>query len=251
MLALASHQSSAKDRAKPPSMRFAWQLEGPEDRCGTYCRTWISASGVVTEHTARDFETFAQQRDMRGATLVLDSEGGSVLAALALGRAIRTLDMTTTIGRTTVLPANGDEAPRAALASKATCESMCAFILLGGTRRYVPPEARVMVHQIWLGSKAKKALESSYTAEELGVVQRDIGKLARYLVEMDAGIELLETALRVPPWEPMYALSVEELRRLRVTTVDQLYATNAPAAIVPPADSNPLATSAQAQRAGN
>jgi hypothetical protein len=95
---------------------------------------------------------------------------------------------------------------------------MCAFILLGGTHRYVPPEARVLVHQIWLGSKSRRALEASYTAEELGLVERDIGSLARYTVEMGGGIELLETALRVPPWEPMHALSRDELQRMGVIT---------------------------------
>ena len=80
------------------------------------------------------------------------------------------------------------------------------FLLLGGTRRYVPPEAHVLlVHMIWLGDKSKRAQEASYTAEELGLVQRDIGSIARYTVEMGGGIELLETALRVPPWKPMYA----------------------------------------------
>jgi hypothetical protein len=104
---------------------------------------------------------------------------------------------------------------------------MCAFLLLGGVRRYVPPEANVLVHQIWLGSKAKRALESSYSAQELGTVQRDIGSIARYTVEMGGGIELLETALQVPPWEPMHVLSADELRRARLTTVEQLFDTNA------------------------
>ena len=48
---------------------------------------------------------------------------------------------------------------RAALAPNANCESMCAFLLLAGSRRYVPPQAQVLVHQIWLGKKRKNALE--------------------------------------------------------------------------------------------
>jgi hypothetical protein len=99
---------------------------------------------------------------------------------------------------------------------------MCAFLLLGGTRRYVPPEARVLVHMIWLRDKSKRAQEAIYTAEELGLVQRDIGSIARYTVEMGGGIELLETALRVPPWKPMYALAADEVHRMRLTTMDRL-----------------------------
>src|SRR5258705_1835572 len=97
---------------------------------------------------------------------------------------------------------------------------MCAFLLLGGALRYVPPEARVLVHMIWLGDKREHAYEASYTAEELGLVQQDIGSIARYTVEMGGGIELLEAALRVPPWKPMYALAAEEIRRMRLTTLE-------------------------------
>jgi hypothetical protein len=155
--------------------------------------------------------------------LVLDSDGGSVLGTLALGRAIRSLDMITTIGKSSALPPAADGSRRATLSPNGHCESMCAFLLLAGSRRYVPPQAQVLVHQIWLGKKRKHALESSYSAEELNIVQRDIGRLAQYTIEMGGGVELLETALRIPPWEPLYRLSADELRRMRLTTVDALF----------------------------
>jgi hypothetical protein len=248
LLAFSGDRSVAKDEAKPATMRFEWRTEGPAEQCGRLCRRWVSAIGVVTDSTARDFEAFAKDNDVRGGTLVLDSEGGSVLAALALGRAIRRLDMTTTVGKTMTLPSNDGSAPRASLSPKAQCESMCAFILLGGSRRYVPPEARVLVHQIWLGSKSKRALESTYSAEELGLVQRDIGSLARYTADMGGGLELIETALRVPPWEPMYALSADEIRRMQLTTVDRLFNDEVPTASIPAAKANSMTTQAQAQR---
>jgi len=178
---------------------------------------------------------------------VLDSEGGSVLSALALGRAIRKFDMTTTVGRTMLLPASGSETQRATISNDASCESMCAFLLLAGTRRYVPSEARVLVHQIWLGAKSKRAREVSYTAEELQLVQRDIGRLARYTAEMGGSIDLIETALRVPPWEPMHRLTVDELRRMRVTTVDHLFEQDAPPPAVATVRPATMTTSAQRQ----
>jgi len=247
----AAERSPARDNAKPASMRFEWRSEGPADQCGQQCRSWIAASGVITESTARDFERFAKDNEVRGATLVLDSEGGSVLAALALGRAIRNFDMTTTVGKTTLLPPDKNGVQRAILSAKATCESMCAFILLGGTRRYVPADARVQVHMIWLGSKSRRALEASYSAEELSLVQRDLGKLARYTIEMGGSIELIEAALQVPPWEPMLTLSPDELRRMRITTVDNLFEPEIPTASLPATSSGPMTTSAQAQRIGN
>ena len=87
------------------------------------------------------------------------------------------------------------------------CESMCAFVLLAGVERQVPAEARVMVHQIWLGDRRDDPTAANYSAEDLVVVQRDIGRLAQYTMEMGGGIDLLEIALKIPPWEPMRQLS--------------------------------------------
>src|SRR3977135_1212312 len=136
------------------------------------CCVRISEIGVITDDTARDLEVFAKDNNVQGATLVLDSPGGVVLAALEFGRAIRGFDMTTTVGKTIVLPSD-DGMPRAELSADASCESMCAFLLLGGTRRYVPPEAHVLVHMIWLRDKSKRAQEAIYTAADLGPLPRD------------------------------------------------------------------------------
>jgi len=241
LAAFAADRPAVKSDSKPAPMRFEWRMEGPAVDCGTHCRLWISAIGAITEATVRDFEQFATDNDIRGATLVLDSEGGSVLSALALGRAIRRFEMTTTVGKTAALPAVDGDTPRAVLSPRANCESMCAFILLGGTRRYVPPEAQVLVHQIWLGKKRKQALESNYSAEELNIVQRDIGRLAQYTIEMGGGVDLLETALRIPPWEPLYRLSTDELSRMRLSTVDALFDRDLPGP-APAAATTSLAT---------
>jgi hypothetical protein len=225
-------------------MRFEWRREGPTQACSSDCRVWISATGYITADTARDFEAFAaKDPNVRGAVLVLDSDGGSVLGTLALGRMIRSLDMVTTIGRTTPVTGTAKDDRRATLTPNGNCESMCAFLLLAGSRRYVPPEARVLVHQIWLGKKRKQALESSYSAEELNVVQRDIGRLAQYTIEMGGGVDLLETALRIPPWEPLYRLSTDELQRMRLTTIEAAFDFE-------PARKQPLSTAASVATVG-
>jgi hypothetical protein len=217
----------ADDNAAGP-MRFEWRREGPPQACGPSCRTWVSATGYVTSETPREFEAFARTSDLNGAVLVLDSDGGSVLGTLALGRIIRNFNMVTTVGRTRALPPSADGAQFATIVPDSHCESMCAFLLLAGAHRYVPPQAQVLVHQIWLGKKRKTALESSYSAEELNVVQRDIGRLAQYTIEMGGNIELLERALQVPPWEPLHLLSAAELDRMRLNTVAGLFSENPP-----------------------
>jgi hypothetical protein len=222
MCASAVAGSAPNDKPKVSSMRFEWRGEQPADLCGKTCRSWISAVGPVTDRTPDDFAAFAGQNDVRRATLVLDSEGGSVVDTLKLGRALRRLDLTTTVGTTMVRTA-ADGSPTTVLSPSAACESMCAFVLLGGTRRYVPPEARILVHQIWLSKKRERPETASYTADEIVLVERDIGSLARYTIEMGGGIELLEAALRVPPWQPLYQLSSDEIQRMRLNNVDRLF----------------------------
>jgi hypothetical protein len=235
LVSLLPASAQATDRTLP--MRFDLRLQGPADTCGAQCRLWISASGAITADTPRDFESFAQGRDLTGATVVLDSDGGSVLGAIALGSDIRRRGLDTTVGRIVDVP-SGQERPRGRYVPRADCESMCGFVLLGGVHRAVPPEARVMVHQIWLGDRRDDPTAANYTAEDLVLVQRDIGRLARYTIDMGGSIDLLNLALRIPPWEPMHALTADETRRTRLAT-DQ---PDAPVAATVAASPGPAAT---------
>jgi hypothetical protein len=213
-------QAAASPADEPPSMRFEWVREGPADVCGDRCRDWIAATGPITADSARDFDFFTDVRNVRGATIVLDSGGGSVLASLELGRRVRQLGMITTVGRTVKLPVQGAESQRAKLSPRGECASMCVFVLLGGVQRKVPAEARILVHQIWPGGKRYDASAETYTAEEMVRIQRDVGRIARYTVEMGGDIELFELAMRIPPWEKLRALTAPELRRMRLQTND-------------------------------
>jgi hypothetical protein len=201
-------------------MRFEWVREGPVSECRDRCRAWISASGRITESTPADFEAFIQGLDLRGATVVLDSGGGLVDGGLALGRAFRRLGLATTVGRTVWLPGPANGGRRATLSPRAVCASMCAFAILGGVRRYVPDEARVLVHQIWPSKLREDAVAANYTAGNMVRIQRELGQIARYTIEMGADIELFEIAMRIPPWENLRPLRAEELRRLRVHNAD-------------------------------
>lgn len=215
------------NRALP--MRFELRLEGPAATCGSSCRTLIGAEGAITADSARDFLKFMQINTARGdglrdATVVLDSDGGSVLGAIALGREIRKARLSTAVGRVVDVAAATDIVPggikRAKVSPIADCESMCAFVVLGGVKRTVPAEARVMVHQIWLGDRRDDPTAATYSAEDLVLVQRDIGSLARFTEEMGASIELLDLALRIPPWEPLHVMTRREIVSMRLATED-------------------------------
>jgi len=217
----SAHAGGALEERKLP-MRFTWVA------CGSDCRGWVSAVGIVTADSPQDFEDFARERDLRGATIVLDSSGGSVNDSIALGRRFRELGMLTTVGistathgamtdRTTGERATGE---RASVAPEAYCESMCVFLLLSGKTRYVPDAAHVRVHQIWMGDRADDARAASYTAQDLMIVERDIGRLAKYTFDMGGAGDLLLLALNVPPWEDLHELSPAELRLTHLVTTD-------------------------------
>ena len=103
---------------------------------------------------------------------------------------------------------------------EAYCESMCVFLLLAGKTRYVPTTAHVRVHQIWMGDRADDAKAASYTAQDLMIVERDIGRLAKYTFDMGGTGDLLSLALSVPPWEDLHELSRGELRLTNLVTTD-------------------------------
>ena len=240
VLTACPEPAPAMENVRGLPMTFEWHREGPADVCGTRCRSWISAVGWITAETPRQFENFARNHPVGGAVLVLDSVGGSVLGTLELGRMIRQLDITTTVGRATSLAAQEGAEPRATLSPYADCESMCAFLLLGGTRRHVPAEAQVLVHQIWLGDRRHDATAGAYSAEDIMVIQRDIGRLVQYTAEMGGGADLIETALRIPPWERLRRLSSDELIRAKLQTDDSQFEAVPPE----PAAASPASTTA-------
>lgn len=208
------------DQRKQP-MTFTWH-GARLDACEPDCRDWIGAVGVVTNDTPKQFATFAKGRKVTGATVVLDSSGGSVLDAITLGRRWRELGIHTTVGA--VVEHAGKNGPEREVVADAYCESMCVFLLLAGQTRYVPPGAHVRVHQIWMGDRADNAKAASYTAQDLTIVQHDIGSLAKFTYDMGGSGDLLSLALSVPPWEPLHELTPVELRQTRILRDDAVAA---------------------------
>lgn len=213
------YAASAFEARKRP-MTFSWNQHADES-CRPACKNWISAVGLVTADTVRQFEEFARGHEVAGTTVLLDSGGGSVLDAIRLGRRFRELKMSTAVG-TAVDFAPTLMARRVGIVPDAYCESMCVFLLLAGVNRYVPAEAHVRVHQIWMGDRAENARAASYTADDVSIIERDIGRLAKYTFEMGGTGDLLELALSIPPWQPLRQLTMEELRLSNLVSVQAL-----------------------------
>ena len=207
----SAHAASTLEERKLP-MKFSWVA------CEPNCRGWVSAVGIITADTPKDFEEFSRGRQLGGATVVLDSSGGSVNDAITLGRRFRNLGLLTTVGIS--LQNRGGQGARPAVAPEAYCESMCVFLLLAGKKRYVPEAAHVRVHQIWMGDRADDARAASYSAQDLMIVERDIGRLAKYTFDMGGAGDLLSLALSVPPWEDLHELDAGELKLTNLVTTD-------------------------------
>ena len=94
-------------------MRFSWVSCQPD------CRGWVSAVGIVTSDTPQDFEDFARGRQLGGATIVLDSSGGSVNDSITLGRRWRNLGLLTTVG--TSIRTHSAQGDLASIAPEAYC----------------------------------------------------------------------------------------------------------------------------------
>src|SRR3981189_1764701 len=171
----SAHAGVTLEEHKLP-MRFSWVACQPD------CRGWVPAVGIVTADSPRDFDEFARGRQLGGATIVLDSSGGSVNDSITLGRRWRNLGAPTTVGISG--HTQTAQGVRASVAPEAYCESMCVFLLLSGKTRYVPEAAHVRGHQIWMGARGDDAKAASYTAPDLMIIAGDIGRLGKFTYDL-------------------------------------------------------------------
>jgi hypothetical protein len=129
--------------------------------------------------------------------LLIHSPGGSVDDALALGRAIRDLGLTTRI-------APGD-----------VCLSACPYLFAGGTARQVDEGGALGVHQHYFGENT--VLPAFLAVED---IQRGQGRVMGYLAEMGLDPLLMQHAMTTPP-EAIYIFVPEELERYGIVTAPE------------------------------
>ncbi|MBX4866615.1 hypothetical protein HJA87_01705 [Rhizobium bangladeshense] len=117
--------------------------------CLEECRQWISADGDITPDTPAQLEAVLKTLGERKLPIVLQSNGGDMDAAFAMGRIIRAAGLETSIGRTQ-LPNCPKLDPRCkasiaksgstegeVFAGRAYCLSTCTLVLMSGTPRIV------------------------------------------------------------------------------------------------------------------
>jgi hypothetical protein len=126
--------------------------------CQPDCKAWISAQGkIVGGQTLRQFQAVMRQLKGRKLPVFINSSGGDVAEALAIGRLIRARGLDTAVIKidSPYCPAGDSDCAKKRAkgidngnpSAYAICASACAFILAGGTQRFAGPLAQVGVHQ--------------------------------------------------------------------------------------------------------
>lgn len=120
--------------------------------CGGHCPRWIAAQGRIDAGAGWRFALFLRAHPRLRAPVLVNSPGGSVQDAIAIGRAIRARGLSVAVARTAFIDCAGRCAPGERLgmpvALGAYCASACPLILAGGLQRAVGPWAFVGVHQM-------------------------------------------------------------------------------------------------------
>ena len=133
------------------------------------------------------------------AIIYLDSPGGSVSAAVALGRHFRSQRFLA------VVPAD------------AKCLSACVLVLAGATNRGIYPDAKVGIHRPYLEVPQQQISRDAISA----LYQRMLQDIRSYFREMNVSEQLADAMLRVEP-ENMRLLNKTELESYGLTQRDPI-----------------------------
>jgi hypothetical protein len=151
-------------------------------------RRWVAASGQIQRDTASKFIAFKASNPVEGLFLALDSNGGSVGAAMALGQMVRAARMQTIVGRTVTV---GEK--QRLRSAETSCASSCVLVLMGGIRRHVPEDASVEVHMFSVNLNAEgEKIRPDITMRDVEDAQRAMARHAVYVNEMGINPRYLE-----------------------------------------------------------
>lgn len=164
----------------------------------------LGAGGVLEATGAIDpgaKDRLNAELELRGEyvkVVALNSPGGSLEDAMAMGRLLRENKVTTEV------------------ADGALCASSCPLILAGGQKRLVGEKAAVGVHQFYAvagpaGSKPQGP------AGAMSDAQATTARISRYLSELDVDPALWLHAMDTPP-QSLYYFSPEELTKYKLST---------------------------------
>ncbi|MDB5623601.1 MAG: hypothetical protein JWR39_2164 [Devosia sp.] len=160
----------------------------------------LALTGTFDVGSAERFASEIAERGEYVQTVVLDSPGGSVVDALAIGTLIHQEGLATRV------------------AAGSLCASSCPIVFASGAERIASPQAAIGVHQIYaaaLGGDAQSALRVAGTA--MSDAQSTTAQITRHLSTTGVDPALWLHALETPP-QQLYYFTPEEMLALRLAT---------------------------------
>lgn len=148
-------QTPTAERIVKPMRVAVVQLADPA--CGETCPRWISAEGDLTSDTPALFRDVLKRTANDALPVFIRSNGGSVEAALAIGRMLRKAGRDIAVTATRFdgcAPGEADCKPKDGVfrglpvSYATTCLSACSYLIAGAKRRFVSAAASVGVHRI-------------------------------------------------------------------------------------------------------
>ncbi len=154
----------------------------------------LMATGTITPGISEAFAAEVAKRGDYIKTVVLNSPGGSVSDALAMGRLIREKNFATEIE------------PRK------YCASSCPLVFAGGVERRVGDKAVIGVHQVAAVGQA-----GALPRDEMNVAQNISARCQRYLGDMGINLQVWVHAMETPH-DKLFVFKPDELKSLNLVT---------------------------------
>jgi hypothetical protein len=139
--------------------------------CEPECAEWISAEGDIVLASAEQLRKVVNSLGGRKLPILIHSGGGLNHQVMLMGLLVRARGLDVAVARTVFDPcvdaAGGCKqgtwsGPLGEPDSQASCYSACAFVLAGGVRRFVGPEARVGVHNVSVNRPMVERWQKTY-----------------------------------------------------------------------------------------
>ncbi|KQS99170.1 hypothetical protein [Rhizobium sp. Leaf453] len=255
--------ASAEEKLRPPA-EFApmvFSIVRSVSGCEPSCPEWIFAQGQIVAGSPAGLKKILKTAGKRRLPILIQSPGGDVDAAIAMGRMIRKRKLDTGVSATrfrgceptdpdcTLGPEARGVYSGTAFSGGAFCASACPLMLAGGVTRLASHWSYVGVHQVTTSysetrvtyktlyrivNGKKKVVKKTVVGRKQGPVRTTTKmskairkKLLGYFAEMGVQASTLEAMLSTPP-EDMRHLPEDELLRLglitRLGTADMLVA---------------------------
>jgi len=163
-LTVVAANAAVKSRKAAPSVFADMQpmtvrvVRNAQPGCEPDCSEWISAEGDIVDTTPAAVRKVLASVGKRRLPMFINSGGGSIEAAMAIGVMLRERAMDVSVTRTELEPCSGavkecagdGKGPLRGKANSynAYCASACTLVLAAGTKRLAALVSHVGVHQI-------------------------------------------------------------------------------------------------------